>query len=216
MQAINVYCVNVGEKYSSDYVYKLKSAVKRHLGFRHRFYCITDKTHLYPFAIQADDLPGYWNKISVFKHKGKCLYFDLDVIIHGKIDDLVSDTFKIIEPVWKDPRKAKFVKDRPDIGTSLNNSSVMAWTDETKIYEKFMKDSDFYILKYDGDDRFLTHETRHDTFDTDKIYSYRDGAHWQNDNEKFKYRKDYSVALFHQKPEIHDCLDHDIVKDNWI
>ena len=69
MQAINVYCVNVGEKYSSDYVYKLKSAVKRHLGFRHRFYCITDKTHLYPFAIQADNLPGYWNKISVFKHK---------------------------------------------------------------------------------------------------------------------------------------------------
>ena len=87
-------------------------------------------------------MPGYWNKISVFKHKGKCLYFDLDVIIHGKIDDLVSDTFKIIEPVWKDPRKAKFIKDRPDIGTSLNNSSVMAWTDETKIYEKFMKDSD--------------------------------------------------------------------------
>ena len=33
---------------------------------------------------------------------------------------------------------------------------------------------------------------------------------------KFKYRKDYSIALFHQKPEIHDCLDHDIVKENWI
>ena len=216
MQAINVYCVNVGDKYSSDYVYKLKSAVERHLSFRHRFYCITDKTHLYPFAIQADDLPGYWNKISIFKHKGRCLYFDLDVIIHGKIDDLVSDTFKIIEPVWKDPRKAKFIKDRPDIGTSLNNSSVMAWTNETKIYEKFMKDSDYYIFKYDGDDRFLTHETEYETFNTNLIYSYRDGAHWQTDNEKFKYRPNYSVALFHQKPEIHDCLDHDIVKDNWI
>ena len=216
MQAINVYCVNVGDKYSSDYVYKLKSAVERHLGFKHRFYCITDKTELYPFAIQSDDLPGYWNKISIFKHKGKNLYFDLDVIIHGKLDELVSDTFKIIEPVWKDPRKAKFIKDRPDKGTSLNNSSVMAWTNETKIYEKFMKDSDYYIFKYDGDDRFLTHETEYKTFNTSLIYSYRDGAHWQTDNEKFKYRPNYSVALFHQKPEIHDCLDHKIIKDNWI
>ena len=39
---------------------------------------------------------------------------------------------------------------------------------------------------------------------------------FNDDNEKFKYRKEYSVALFHQKPEIHDCLEHDIVKDNWI
>ena len=92
----------------------------------------------------------------------------------------------------------------------------MAWSDETEIYEKFMKDPEYYIFKYHGDDRFLYHETRHDTFEPGKIYSYRDGAHWKNDNEKFKYRKDYSVALFHQKPEIHDCLDHKIIKDNWI
>jgi len=217
MQAIDVYCVNVGDKYSSDYVYKLKSAVERHLSFRHRFYCITDKTHLYPFAIQADDLPGYWNKISIFKHKGRCLYFDLDVIIHGSIDSLITDhIFYQINPVWKNPSKAKYIKDRPDIGTSFTNSSVMAWSEELEIYDKFMKDPEYYMFKYDGDDRFLYHETRHDTFDTGKIYSYRDGAHWQNDNDKFKYRRDYSVALFHQKPEIHDCLDHEIVKENWI
>ena len=93
MQAINVYCVNVGDKYSSEYVYKLKSAVERHLGFKHRFYCITDKTELYPFAIQSDDLPGYWNKLSIFKHKGRCLYFDLDVIIYNKF---IKITFNII------------------------------------------------------------------------------------------------------------------------
>ena len=65
-------------------------------------------------------------------------------------------------------------------------------------------------------ERFITHETEYETIDTNLIYSYRDGAHWQTDSEKFKYRPDYSVALFHQKPEIHDCLDHKIVKDNWI
>ena len=217
MQVIDVYCVNVGEKYSSDYVFKLKSAVDRHLSLKHNFYCITDKPHLYPFSIQSEDLPGYWNKISIFKNKGRCLYFDLDVIIHGSVNDLITDhVFRQINPVWKNPSKAKYIQGRPDKGTSFTNSSVMAWSDEIEIYDKFMKDPEYYMFKYDGDDRFLYHETRHDTFEPGKIYSYRDGAHWKNDNEKFKYRKDYSVALFHQKPEIHDCLDHEIVKDNWI
>tara|TARA_Y100000389_G_scaffold38492_1_gene32851 strand:- start:1246 stop:1905 length:660 start_codon:yes stop_codon:yes gene_type:complete len=219
MPVIDVYCVNVGNKYGSQYVYKLKTAVEKYLKLPHNFWCITDKTELYPFSIQADDLPGYWNKISIFKYTGTCLYFDLDVIIHGNIDMLVSDTlmpYRLINPVWKNPSKAKFVKDRPDIGTSLNNSSVMSWSSETKIYEKFMKDPEYYIFKYDGDDRFLSHETTFKTFDTDIIYSYRDGAHYKNDNTNFKYRPDYSIALFHQKPEIHECSDHKIVKDNWI
>tara|TARA_Y100000385_G_scaffold223157_1_gene233227 strand:- start:796 stop:1455 length:660 start_codon:yes stop_codon:yes gene_type:complete len=219
MPVIDVYCVNVGNKYGSQYVYKLKTAVEKYLKLPHNFWCITDKTELYPFSIQADDLPGYWNKISIFKYTGTCLYFDLDVIIHGNIDMLVSDRlmpYRLINPVWKNPSKAKFVKDRPDIGTSLNNSSVMSWSSETKIYEKFMKDPEYYIFKYDGDDRFLSHETTFKTFDTDIIYSYRDGAHYKNDNTNFKYRPDYSIALFHQKPEIHECSDHKIVKDNWI
>lgn len=217
MQEINVYCVNVGNKYKPDYVYKLKSAVERHLSHKHRFYCITDKPELYSFAIKSDDgLDGWWNKISIFKHTGKSLYFDLDVIIHNNLNDFVSDNFKMIKPVWKNPHKAKYVSDRPDIGTSFTNSSVMAWSNETKIYDKFMADPEFYMLKYDGDDRFLYHETIHETFDIGSIYSYRDGAHWQYDNEKFKYRKEFSVALFHQEPDIQDCLEHDIVKDNWL
>ena len=92
----------------------------------------------------------------------------------------------------------------------------MRWTDNKKIFDKFLKHRDLYLRLYSGIDRFLYHETRHDTFETGKIYSYRYGAHWQLDNEKFKYRPNYSVALFHQKPEIHDCLDHKIIKDNWI
>lgn len=215
MQAIDVYCVNVGTKYGSQYVYKLKTAVEKYLKLPHNFWCITDKPELYPFSIKSDDLPGYWNKISIFKHTGTCLYFDLDVIIHGDIDMLVSDKFKLINPAWKNPYKAKYVEDRPDIGTSFTNSSVMAWTNEIKIYDKFMCDPEYYIFKYNGDDRFLYHETKHKTFNTNIIYSYRDGAHWETDKEKFKYRKEYSIALFHQQPEIHDCLDHSIVKENW-
>lgn len=213
---IDVYCVNVSTKYSTEYVHKLKTAVEKHLSLPHKFWCITDKPELYPFSIQADDLPGWWNKISVFKYTGSCLYFDLDVIIHNSIDELVSDTFKTIPKLWKDPHEAVIVLDRPDLGTSPTNSSVMAWSNEQQIYEKFMEDPEYYILKYYGDDRFLAHETKYDTFDSGLVYSYRAGAHWKNDNASFKYRPDYSVALFHQKPEIHECLDHEITKEHWI
>ena len=52
---IDVYCVNVGDKYGPEYVFKLKSAVERHLKQPHNFWCITDKPELYPFSIKSDD-----------------------------------------------------------------------------------------------------------------------------------------------------------------
>ena len=32
---------------------------------------------------------------------------------------------------------------------------------------------------------------------------------------KFEFNPNCSVALFHGEPEIHDCLDHKIVKEHW-
>ena len=212
----SVYCVNVGNRYSPDYVFKLKSMVERNLSIPHNFYCITDNPQNYDFSIKADEgLDSWWNKISIFKYTGKNIYFDLDVIIHNSIDNLFHKDFHMILPIWKVPWKAKIIKERPDLGTSYTNSSVMCWYNEKKIYKKFMKDPEYYMFKYRGDDRFLFHETKHKTFNEKIIYSYRDGAHWKDDNDKFKYRKEYSIALFHQEPEIHDCIEHSIVRENW-
>ncbi len=209
MQAVKVFCVNVGNKYSPEYVHKLKAGVNKYLSVPHEFFVYTDHPENYSFAIPIKyDLETWWNKLLIFENVGQCLYFDLDVIIHGPLDNLIKPDFHMITPDWKNPKRAKILEDRPDLGTAFANSSVMSWTDSTNILEHFLDDPEFYIFKYDGDDRYLHHEHAYNSFDNGIIYSYK--------NNRFKIKEDYSVALFHQKPEIHECLEHDIVKEYWI
>ena len=205
---LRVICVRTGTKYNEWWENNLKYMVDNYSGLKYNEFVVI-KENLYELQVA--------NKLIMFDRYRDCqnIYFDLDVIIHNSIDNLFHKDFHMILPIWKDPWKAKIIKERPDLGTSYTNSSVMCWYNEKKIYKKFMKDPEYYMFKYRGDDRFLFHETKHKTFNEKIIYSYRDGAHWKDDNDKFKYRKEYSIALFHQEPEIHDCIEHSIVRENW-
>ena len=204
-----MYCVNWGDKYSSDYVFKLKRAVNKYLTVPHSFHVYTDNPDHYSFSIPVKyDLETWWNKLLIFENVGPCLYFDLDVIIHSNINHLVRDDFHMINGFWKICSAAKYIDDRPDIGTSYANSSVMSWTDSRSILDHFMKDPEKYIFQYRGDDRYLHHEHNYKTYEAqDKIYSYK--------SDGFKYQPDKSVALFHGEPNITDCLDHLLVKRYW-
>ena len=208
MQEVKVYCVNWGTKYSSEYVQKLKNAVNKHLTLPHSFFVYTDQPILYDNAIHTKyDLEGWWNKLLIFENTGPCLYFDLDVIIHGNIDHLLRADWHMINSFWKTGQK--YILDRPDLGTSYANSSIMSWVDNRYILDHFLKDPERYMFQYKGDDRYLHHEHTYKTYEVnDKIYSYK--------NDRFKYQKDKSVALFHGKPEITDCLDHEIVMRHWV
>ena len=97
---INVVCVRTGQKYSPEYVYKLKSMVSRHLKQEHKFYCITEHpsqvfgVETIPAPIQVQDS---WAKIGLFtsqlqkvKKGDKMLFLDLDVIVTGSLDDLIA------------------------------------------------------------------------------------------------------------------------------
>ena len=64
----------------------------------HRFVCLTDDPRGIDSRVETkplpDDLPGWWNKISLFKPRihdlrGALLYFDLDMVIIRNIDPLV-------------------------------------------------------------------------------------------------------------------------------
>jgi len=209
MQEVKVFCVNWGDKYSPEYVYKLENAVKKNLSLPHTFTVYTDNPTYYDNSIEVKhDLEGWWNKLLVFENTGQCLYLDLDIIIQNPIDNLVRDSFHIIHPYWKNPEFAKILEDRPDIGTAFANSSVMSWTDERHILKHFLEDPEYYIFKYNGDDRYLHHEHEYQTYEDGLIYSYR--------NSNFQIKEDYAVALFHDEPKMTDCLDHDIVKRYWI
>lgn len=90
-------CIKWGDKYSAEYVNNLARAVRRHLTLPHRFVCLTDDARGIDRGVETkaltEDLPGWWNKLALFKPRihdlqGSLLYFDLDMIVVRNIDDI--------------------------------------------------------------------------------------------------------------------------------
>jgi hypothetical protein len=100
MPEVVVCCVKWGTRYPALYVNRLHRMVARHLVRLHRFVCLTDDPNgldpgIETIALPAD-LPGYWNKLSLFKAGllpagATIIYLDLDVVIVGSIDFLLDD-----------------------------------------------------------------------------------------------------------------------------
>ena len=88
---INVYCVYWGDKYSPDYVPRLRDAVDKHLTIPHEFRCITDFEFWDVDCVAPPcDYPGWWQKIGLFKPNAlpfvPSLYLDLDLAIVDSLD----------------------------------------------------------------------------------------------------------------------------------
>jgi hypothetical protein len=96
---LNVVCIKSGEKYSPEYVNHLARAVRRYLLVPHRFVCLTDDPQGVDDDVEmmplVEDLPGWWNKIALFKStihdlQGTLLYFDLDMVIIRSINGFAT------------------------------------------------------------------------------------------------------------------------------
>jgi len=95
---ITVACVyKTGGDYDETYVERLAASVHRMLSLPHRFVCLTDvpKRHLNHYPIdQVIPLergwPSWWAKMELFGLPGPVLYFDLDTVLTGSIDELAT------------------------------------------------------------------------------------------------------------------------------
>lgn len=96
MLKTTVICVlKLGGDFSNIYVRRLQNAIKRHLNTPYEFVCLTDDTSIdFCRTISLKhNWKGWWSKIELFRpdlNLGNCLYFDLDTLILGNIDDLVK------------------------------------------------------------------------------------------------------------------------------
>ncbi len=177
---INVYCVNVGKKYNRDFDEKLRDSVAEHLTLEHTFTCVTDKPEKdYDKAVTHPELRGVFHKLSLFQFTGNCLFFDLDILINENIDFLASE-FDGLTLVNSSPWKQQSLKEPLKFRITQNtlvNSSIMRWTDETKVFEKFMKHRDLYVRLYSGIDRFIYNENiKYKYFTGDAISSWQEGV----------------------------------------
>ena len=228
-----VVCLKWGDKYSSEYVNKLYSMVKRNLTVDYEFVCFTENNKGIDPSIRIEALPGlpvtgWWFKPMFFNPNlmlnGTILFLDLDIVIFRNIDNFFTyeqEKFCIIRDFNR-----YIIKNYDKF-----NSSVFRLTtgQHSHVYNDFMKDPKNVSKRYLGDQDWIRHCIKKDFmyWPDEWIQSYK----WEMrgkpimDN-KPKGQRDFlksgdpvikdktSVAVFHGDPNPHNCKDPWVV-DRW-
>jgi hypothetical protein len=153
---MRVLCVKWGDKYSGEWVVKLRNMVERHLSIPHEFVCITDAEvpgiTCVPFNT---NLPTWWSKLNLFepgRFPGLNLYLDLDVILTSSIDGLVYAASNPEMLCMRDDFSYSLRKPRQGLGADFKrllggegccNSSVMLWHGDAcrDVWDQFTPDA---------------------------------------------------------------------------
>ena len=216
-----VICLKIGDAYSAEYVNNLYRAVRKQCDWN--FLCFTDDPTGIDLGVichhmDARESEGWWptwSKIEIFgreeiKRYSKKVYFDLDLVIQGDIQCILDHEaeWAAIRATWKG-----LLFRVKNLEESAINTSVMVWKDISWIYEKWEANWKDIVKNYRGTDKWYHMNGIIPTFLPDVFYSYREGSkpkhYWENNYQPhFQYYPDYSVCLFHQKPDIHE-LDKD-------
>jgi hypothetical protein len=228
---LTVLCVRFGNKYSREYVERLRNMVSRHLTIPYEFVCLTDDTvpiEGVKSIVQqsAKYNQGWWHKVHMFDPalliQGRILYFDLDVIISSSINKLVEgysteflgirDFNRKFSPTW-----------------NTLNSSCLSWIAGTQndIWDQFQSNRD-RALRMHGDQDWIWSIARNRIkFWPDQwLLSYKWEVRNRSEIDMTKRPRRFSevrsveipseccVTVFHGEPNPHDILDPYVV-DNW-
>ena len=234
---VNCACVIHGDVYDWIYVERLYNMLQRNLTNTVRLHVYTEHHRPVPEHMikhSLIDMPeangykkGWWYKMQLFNaqhHSGDMLYFDLDTVIVGNIDWIVSlPTNKF----WS----AKDFKYLQDSNINEINSSVMWWNVDKFdwIWNKFVTENkQDLIRKHNGDQDYL--ETMIDyhvrgMLCEDQIISWR----WQSRDggTQFPGKKvklpgtgthipeRASVLVFHGQPKPHNIFGDAVLQQHW-
>ncbi len=214
-ERLTVVCVRWGDKYSADYVTRLRSMVARHLTLPHRFVCITanpiDGIDCVP---EQCNFPAWWQKIGLFRPgflEGPALYLDLDMIVVASIDwvgEFLEADLAAIENWGSRRREGPLYEDEL-------SSALMIWRPGPKsaqIFEWFsMKDAK--RLEPHGDQTFITEMARAwvTRIPQERIASYK--RHIRGSSGVLA--NEISVVAFHGSPRPHEVAHEPWIQANW-
>lgn len=136
--------------FTSEYVIRLASMVRRWMDRPYRFVCLTDKKTPEPFGpgIEAIQIPwsrefyGWWAKISLFRADigltGRVLYLDLDTLVVNALAPILD----FPAPFALVPHSGKFEGMNGRAVVKRFNSSVMAFDarEQSHIAEQWSPD----------------------------------------------------------------------------
>lgn len=164
---MNIVCLKWGNKYNSDYINKLYAGIKRNTTLSFKFYCFTDNKSNINENIICHDLPyannksmkGWWQKLYLFSPdmpiKGKIFYIDLDTVIAGNIDDILSvEGFIVLRDFYASMARGVSTT---DIGSGLMTWNTTNGLYHPEIWETFMQNpiSNINQMHPHGDQRWI-------------------------------------------------------------
>jgi hypothetical protein len=233
--AVDCACVIHSDGYDWQYVEKLYNMVSRNISKPVRFHVYTEADRAVPDTMIKHVLtewPGvagpkqsWWYKMQLFDNthfSGQLLYFDLDVVITGNLDWILTLSQRNFWAIHDFKRLWKH-------SSRTINSSVMYF--DTKEYQyvwnQFQQQSLTSIMsKYKGDQDFITDTVnpRHlRYFDLDRVLSWRwqivnDGVNKHRLLERttipIKIPESASILVFHGDPKPH-CVNDSVIIKYW-
>lgn len=140
---LTVACVyrDGGTVFRREHVAALRRQLWKHLSSAYQFVCLTDAPQLDAAVIPLHHRwPKFWSKIELFRpdlFNGPVIYFDLDTMIVGPIDDLVTGHKFTVLNNFNFPDKGRI------------GSGLMAWEgDYSSLYHTFCKDPEGFIEEH--------------------------------------------------------------------
>ena len=211
---MDVVCVKWGNKFSHEHVNRLYRMVQKNLQTDFTFTCYTEDPSNVDAAVRIESLDcslsleNWWWKLTLFEKPAvrPTLFLDLDIVIQKDIthlfDMIAHQKVTLVKAYWK-PYSLK--RDYPEYDMD-QNSSLMLWTgDMTHIWKDFHENSEYYMLKYKGIDRYLYyhHYPKLEWFPRGEIYSRLCGVDEKNfwklhkdSQPNYFYERDYTVCIF--------------------
>jgi hypothetical protein len=142
---LSICCVlRSGGDFGWEYADKLYSNINKYVTREFEFIIFTDlESFPVPDNIKVlplkTDLRSYWSKLEIFNLKGNVLYFDLDTMIVGSLDNFITELLSL-------PKKDRFYMMEAFHPTREFSSGIMAWVgdysyilNELVFYEAFLK-----------------------------------------------------------------------------
>jgi hypothetical protein len=167
-----VICMKWGTLYGPEYVNRLYAMVKRNTARPLRFICFTDDTYGISEPVETHNLPPIqlpqhmaqkpWRKVSLWQKdlldlSGNVLYFDLDLLVTGNIDDFFQynpdATFCVIHN-WTTRKKSDPKYQR------VGNTSCYRFRigSHVYLYDLIQKYPLYYKRKYRNSQTFISNE----------------------------------------------------------
>lgn len=208
---LRVYCVRTGDKFSVDYVHRLRNMVFRNLGdYLFDFICLSDAP-IDGVQCQRTDLRKWWPKVMLFEEtRIPCLFFDLDTVIVGSIAPLAGAVLNAQERTLLMLRH--FRKDKPGW-----MSGVMAWRgDWSFLSAAFNRDR--HVRQFvNGDQQYLTYMLEKTGSRVDAVQSVLGGVYSYKRNllNGKELPADATVVCFHGRPLPHEVCKYPWMVEHW-